>query len=132
MPHRRLRCSSAFVGAKETKFSGKKLLKNVDPNLFTSENGVCQLSPFPTPPPQFLGVLLTPPPRGSKNPTCQMSISTLLCECLRPLLGCFVNISFPHYGAVRTWLPHAEAFFEYLSRTLGHSANVPAPHWDTL
>ena len=34
----------------------------VDPSLFISENGVYQLSPFPKPPPQFLGALLTPPP----------------------------------------------------------------------
>ena len=44
-----------------------KILKNVDPNLFVSENGVCQLNPSPPP---FLGALLTPPPPGSENPTC--------------------------------------------------------------
>ena len=37
-----------------------KLLKNVDPNLFISENGVCQLSPFPN-----------PPAFGSEGPTCR-------------------------------------------------------------
>ena len=61
------------MGAKGTKFFGKKVLKNLDPNLFISGNGVCQLSPFPKiPPPQFWGALLTPPPPppGSENQTC--------------------------------------------------------------
>ena len=68
------------MGAKGTNFSGKKLLKNVDPNLFISENGVCQLSPFPKPPPPFLGALLTPPPPEVKTRHAKrITISTLSC-----------------------------------------------------
>ena len=39
----------------------------VDPSLFIGENGVCQLRPFPEPPPSFWG-LYPPPPPGSENP----------------------------------------------------------------
>ena len=49
-------------GCKETKFMGKKLLKNVDLYFFIGENGVCQLSPFPNPPPPFFGGFIDPPP----------------------------------------------------------------------